>query len=165
MLLTPVTQADSEFECLLAKSPDGALHPFGNSSHRRLRLGVRPQLALIFLGPGPPFHLAPGSFYSLFLPFGQLGISTVGLESVSLWHYRSHFVHCLSSSHLLFRYDLSHDWLSTPRRSFAARRVNGGCSHSARNRVYRTRGICRQSSAGRSSAGVILTRAVARLFL
>src|SRR6516225_5809380 len=98
MPLTSVTQADSELERLLAKSPDSALHLFGNSSHRRLRLGVRPQLALIFLGPGPPFHLAPGSFYSLFLPFGQLRISTVGLESVSLWHYRSYFVHCLSST-------------------------------------------------------------------
>ena len=69
---TPVTQADAELERLLAKSPDSALHLFGDSSHGRLRLGVRPQLALIFLGPGPPFHLAPGSFYSLFLPFGHL---------------------------------------------------------------------------------------------
>src|SRR5215471_15619585 len=98
MLLTPVTQADTELERLLAKSPDSPLHPFGDSSHGRLRLGVRPQLALIFLGPGPPFHLAPGSFYSLFLPFGQLRISTEGLELVSLRHYRSYFVHCLSST-------------------------------------------------------------------
>src|SRR6516225_6099247 len=82
MPLTSVTQADSELERLLAKGPDSALHLFGDSSHRRLRLGVRPQLTLIFLGPGPPFHLAPGSFDSLFLPFGHLRISTVGLESV-----------------------------------------------------------------------------------
>ena len=94
MLLTPVTQADSELERLLAKSPDSALHLFGDSSHGRLRLGVRPQLALILLGPGPPFHLASGSLYSLFLPFGHLRISTVGLDSCSLWHYGSYFVHC-----------------------------------------------------------------------
>jgi hypothetical protein len=66
MLLTPMTQADSELERLLAKSPDSALYLFGDSSHGRLRLGVRPQLALILLGPGPPFHLASSSFYSLF---------------------------------------------------------------------------------------------------
>ena len=66
MPLTPVTQADSEFQHLLAKSPDSALHLFGDSCHRRLRLGVRLQIALICLGPGPPFHFAPGSFYSLF---------------------------------------------------------------------------------------------------
>jgi hypothetical protein len=94
MPLTPVTQADSEFQRLLAKSPDSALHLFGDSCHRRLRLGVRLQIALICLGPGPPFHFAPGSFYSLFLPFGHLRISTVGLESCSLWHYGSYFVHC-----------------------------------------------------------------------
>jgi len=92
--LTPVTQADSELERLLAKSPDSALHLFGDCSHGGPRLGVRPQLALIFLGPGPPFHPAPGSFYSLFLPFGHLRISPVGLESGSLWHYGSYFVHC-----------------------------------------------------------------------
>jgi hypothetical protein len=79
-----VTQADSELERLLAKSPDSALHLFGDTSHGRPRPGVRPQLALIFLGPGPPFHLALGSFYSLFLPFGHLRISTVKLKSVSL---------------------------------------------------------------------------------
>ena len=94
MPLTPVTQADSEFQRLLAKSPDSALHLFRDSCHRRLRLGVRLQIALICLGPGPPFHFAPGSFYSLFLPFGHLRISTVGLESCSLWHYGSYFVHC-----------------------------------------------------------------------
>ena len=89
-----MTQADSELQRLLAKSPDSALHLFGDSCHGRLRLGVRLQIALICLGPGPPFHIAPGSFYSLFLPFGHLRISTVGLESGSLWHYRSYFVHC-----------------------------------------------------------------------
>jgi hypothetical protein len=82
MLLTSVTQADSELERVLAKSPDSALHVFGDCSHGGLRLGVHPQLALIFLGPGPPFHLAPGSFYSLFLSFGQLRISTVGLNQL-----------------------------------------------------------------------------------
>jgi len=94
MLLTPVTQADSELERLLAKSPDSALHLFGDSSHGRLCLGVRPQIALILLGPGPPVQLASGSFYSLFLPFGHLRISTIGLESVSLWHHRRYVVHC-----------------------------------------------------------------------
>ena len=94
MPLTPVTQADSELQRLLAKSPDSALHLFGDICHRRLCLGVRLQIALVCLGPGPPFHFAPGSFYSLFLPFGHLRISTVGLESCSLWHYGSYFVHC-----------------------------------------------------------------------
>ena len=83
MPLTPVTQADSELQRLLAKSPDSALHLFGDSCHRRLRLGVRLQIALIRLGPGPPFGApppvavpgvaAPGiSFYDLFLLFGHL---------------------------------------------------------------------------------------------
>jgi hypothetical protein len=94
-----MAQADSKLERLLTKGSDAAFHLSGDSSYRGLRLGVRPQFALIFLGPGatlnPPFP--PGSFHSLFLPFSHSRISTdglVGLESVSLWHDRGGFVHC-----------------------------------------------------------------------
>lgn len=98
LLLAPMPQADSELERLLAKSPDAALHLLGDSSHGRLRLGVRPQFALIFLGPGaalnPPFCRATASFHSLFLPLSHSRISTVGLESISLCHERNNFVYC-----------------------------------------------------------------------
>jgi hypothetical protein len=75
-----VTQADSELQRLLAKRPDSALHLFGDSCHGRLRLGVPLQIALICLGSGSPVDLAPGSFYNLFLLFGHLRISIVGLS-------------------------------------------------------------------------------------
>ena len=94
MPLTPVTQADSELERLLAKSPDSALHLFGDSSHGRLRPGVRPQLALIFLGQVRRSILRPAAFTAFFFRLATCVSPLVGLESVSLWHYRSYFVHC-----------------------------------------------------------------------
>ena len=61
----------------MAKSPDGALHPFGDSSHRCLRLRVSPQLAFVLFRPcaalNPTFRVAcrGRSFDRLFRSFSH----------------------------------------------------------------------------------------------
>jgi hypothetical protein len=93
-----MAQADSKLERLLTKGSDTAFHLFGDSSDRGLRLGVRPQITLICLGPGATLNpsFPPSSFHSLFPSFSHSRISTHGvggLESISLWHDPGDFVH------------------------------------------------------------------------
>src|SRR6516162_2421983 len=89
MPLTPVTQADSELERLLAKSPDSALHLFGDSSHGRLRLGVRPQLALHAHPQRSSGAAGPICTAGHFLPTEGLNPPVFGSTSSTRWPVRA----------------------------------------------------------------------------
>ena len=85
MPLTPGTQADSELERLLAKSSDSALHLFGDSSHGRLRLGVRPQLALHAHPQRSSGAAGPICTAGHFLPTEDLNPPVFGSTSSTRW--------------------------------------------------------------------------------